>query len=76
MTTLMSVATIGLIVLIGLAAVVGRLDGRANRDAWAAVAGKRRALAEWERSLAEHRDELVEWEGALAEENERRRRQM
>lgn len=76
MSALMSVATIGLIVLIGLAAVVGRLEGRANRDARAAVAGKRRALAEWERRLAEQHDELVRWEEALTDESERRRRLM
>lgn len=72
----MSVAVIGIIVLIGLAAVVGRLEGRANRDAWVVIAEKRRELAAWERTLTAHRNELSDWEEALIDESERRRRQM
>lgn len=70
----MSVAAIGIIVLLGLAVVVGRLEGRANRDAWLRIAEKRRALADLERHLAEQREELLDWESALSEESELRRR--
>lgn len=74
MSALMSVAAIGIIVLLGLAVVVGRLEGRANREAWLRIAEKRRALADLERHLAEQREELLDWESALSEESELRRR--
>lgn len=73
MSALMSVATLGIVVLFAVAVVVGRMEGRVNRDARQRIADKMEALIALERHLAEQREELLQLEEALAEECERHR---
>jgi hypothetical protein len=74
MSPLLIVVAAGLVVLLGLAAVVGAVEGRAQRSAWTRIAARRRALAALEESLAAQRAELLDREIALVEEVERLRR--
>lgn len=74
---LLTVALTGTFVLIGLAVVVGSLDGRSHRAAWSELAARRRelveraeALDEREESLAEESRELYRWEGQLIQASE------
>lgn len=62
----------GGLVLIGLAVIVGVMDGRSQRNAWKRLAEQRRlqnlrdqALDAREEALAEEGRELWEWEGQL-----------
>lgn len=73
MSPLLIVAFAGLSALIGLAVVVGVLEGRSQRAAWVRIAEGRRALRVLQDSIADERAELVAWESALGEESERRR---
>lgn len=52
------VALGGMSVLIGLALLVGALEGRAQREAWRRIAAERRAIGHTRR-------ELLEWEAGL-----------
>lgn len=74
---LLTVALTGTFVLIGLAIVVGNLEARAQRTAWADIATRRRqqvdrdhALDEREASLAEESRELFRWESQLVQATE------
>jgi hypothetical protein len=67
MSTLVSVALWGVIVIVGLAVGVGRLDAASRREAWQRIADGRRVLAVRERDLSARED-------ALAEQDDRRKR--
>jgi hypothetical protein len=70
MTPLLIVVAVA--VLLALAAVVGAIEGRAQRSAWARIAEQRRSLGLLREALAAEREGLVAWELALADETERR----
>lgn len=76
MSVAVAVAVIGIVILLGLGVVVGRLEARAQRAAWVRIAGQRRELADLERHLVEQRAMLLDWESALVEESERRLRRL
>ena len=67
------IAAAALVVLLALAAVVGAVEGRAQRSAWTRIAEQRRSLALLRDALAAERAELTAWEFALADETERLR---
>ena len=69
---LIAVVIAGGMAVVGLAVVIGYLEGHAQRAAWSTIAARRRALAEREQNLderaealAEEARELWEWEGQL-----------
>ena len=76
MSPLLITFAVGMLLLLGLAVVVGALEGRAQRAAWSRIAAARRALGERERALHEQRLDLLAWESALADETEARRQLM
>jgi hypothetical protein len=57
----MMVATIavGVVLIVGLAVLVGVLDGQARRASWLRIAERRRELADQTRELAERAEWLV-----------------
>ena len=51
MTGIAFVAVGGVLTLVLLAVLIGSTDVRAQREAWARIARRRRELGEWERRL-------------------------
>lgn len=73
MSPLLIVATVGILVLLGLAILNGVRERAARAAAWARIGDKHQSLIERERALHEQRRELLAWESALADESEARR---
>ncbi len=66
------IVTVGTVVLLGLAIVIGGWHRAARATAWSRIGEKHRALVALEHALQEQRRQLLEWESAPADETGRR----